>query len=114
MDQINMDQISSNEPKYIVGKNAQDNWKIYKESNQNDTIFHLDKFSSPYVIVNIPLSELTMDQITTAATMCKSKSKYKNIPGIGVMYTPISNTILGSKVGSFHINSNHKTKVVYV
>ena len=29
---------------YRVGKNAIDNWKIYKESNQTDTIFHLDKF----------------------------------------------------------------------
>lgn len=99
---------------YRVGKNATDNWKIYKESSHFDTVFHLDKFSSPYVIVNVPINELTMEQIMTAATLCKSKTKYKNVPNIGVMYTPIANTVLGLKLGSFIISSNHKTKTIYV
>ena len=100
--------------KYLVGKNAVDNWKIYKESSQTDTIFHLDKFSSPYIIVNVPITDLTNEQIYTAANLCKSKTKYKNIPNLGVMYTSISNTTLGTNVGAFHITSNRKVKVVNV
>ena len=99
---------------YSVGKNAQDNWKIYHESRQTDTIFHLDKFSSPYVIVNISITDLMPEQILTAAQLCKSKSKYKNLSNIGIFYTPISNTKLGDTIGSFVVNSNHKKKLVYI
>jgi hypothetical protein len=99
---------------YLVGKNAADNWRIYKESNLNDTIFHLEKFSSAYIIVNIPMDKMTTEQIANAANLCKSKTKYKNVPDIGVMLTPKSNTKLGNEVGSFIVLSNHKTKVIYV
>ena len=99
---------------YIVGKNKEDNWKIYKESNQNYTIFHLDKFSSPYVIVNIPINDLTAAQINNAAQLCKSNSKYKNLPNLGVMYTSISNTKLGTNIGSFVVTSRRKTKVIHL
>ena len=109
-----MDQHNNIEIKYVVGKNAVDNWKIYKESSQTDTIFHLNKFSSPYVIINVPFKDITNEQIYTAAQLCKSKSKYKNLPNLGVLYTSISNTSLASKPGAFHINSNRKVKVVNI
>ena len=99
---------------YTIGKNAEDNWKIYRESSQTFTIFHLDKFSSAYVIVNVLMEDLTNQQIYTAADLCKSHSKYKNVPNTGVMYTSISNTHLGNKPGAFIVNSNKKVKVVYV
>ena len=117
----------------LVGKNASNNWEIYKLSNlglgsvaentsqvnpargnQIDTIFHLDKFPSPYVIINKPIEELSTELIIFAATVCKSKSKYKNVPNIGVLYTPISNTIIGDKVGSFIIVSNRKKHVIHI
>ena len=34
-----------------VGQNAQDNWNILNQSQQNYIWMHLDKFSSPYVII---------------------------------------------------------------
>jgi len=100
--------------KFLIGKNAENNWEIYKSSSQKDVIFHLDKFSSPYVIVNVSMDDLTPDQIKVAATICKLRSKYKNMKNIGVSYTPISNTILGQDVGSYIIRNNHKKKVIYV
>jgi hypothetical protein len=101
-------------PRFLVGKNAINNWEIYKASNQTDTIFHLDKFSSPYVIINIPITDLTKELIYIASILCKSKSKYKTLPNIGVLYTSISNTILGIKEGSFIINSNHKKNITTI
>lgn len=100
--------------KYTIGKNAEDNWKIYRESSQTHTIFHLDKFSSPYVIVNVAMQDLDNQKIYTAANLCKDNSRYKNIAHLAVMYTSISNTHLGKKPGSFIINSNHKVKIVHV
>ena len=108
--------ITTNEqnPRFLIGKNAEINWQIYKASDGLDTIFHLDKFPSPYVILNIPIELLTKEQINAAALLCKSKSKYKNITNIGIMYTPISNTNLGIRTGEFIIKSNRKKKIIFV
>ena len=100
--------------RYLVGKNAENNWNIYRASERSDTIFHLDKFSSPYVIVNVPITELTTEQIYMAAYLCKLKSKYKSYNNIGVLYTSISNTSLGNEIGSFNIKSTGKKKVIHV
>lgn len=97
-----------------IGKNAANNWEIYKSSKGSDTIFHLDKFPSPYVIINKPIDELSTPIIEFLAKLCKSKTKYKNVPNIGVLYTLVSNTTLGVKIGSFIINSNRKKNIIHV
>jgi predicted ribosome quality control (RQC) complex YloA/Tae2 family protein len=96
------------ETKYLVGKNARNNWQIYGESDQTDTIFHLDGQSSPYVIVNKPISELTNEEKIEAASKCKAKSKFKNELKVPVMYTSVDNTYLGKTVGLFIVKSLDK------
>lgn len=98
----------------VFGKNATDNWRIYKAASQTSTIFHLDSFSSPYVIIDIPFVDLDKAQVIKAANLCKSKSKYKNIKNLVVFYTPISNTYLGNTVGTFFIKSSGKKKVISI
>jgi len=100
-------------PTYTVGKNAQNNWDIYRAASQTDTIFHLDNQPSPYVIVSKPVDELTKTEIITAAQLCKAKSKFANT-SITVMYMSISNTYLGEKVGLFYIKSNSKKKTIVI
>lgn len=100
--------------RYVVGKSASDNWTIHRASSQSDVVFHLDKFSSPYVIVNVPLTDLTNDQIRLAAYLCKMYSKHKAHNNLGVLYTPISNTKLAHEVGSFNIVSNKKKRIIYL
>lgn len=106
--------VTTDWPKFLLGKSAENNWQIYKLSDQCDTVFHLDKFSSPYVIVNKELTSLTKEQIHIAAQLCKNGSKYRDVPNIAIMYTPISNTFLGEKLGSFIIRSNHKVNIVKI
>jgi hypothetical protein len=98
----------------LLGKNAENNWTIYKLSDRSDTIFHLEKFSSPYVIINIEIDKLTPEQICMAALLCKSKSKYKALDNIKVFYTPLSNTILGDILGSFVIKNHHKKYIINI
>jgi len=43
---------------YKIGKNSEENWNIYKESEKYYTIFHLYNVSSPYVITNIKMDKL--------------------------------------------------------
>ena len=43
-----------NNIKYYIGENAEDNWDLFeksKEINENYIWFHLNSFSSPYVIM---------------------------------------------------------------
>jgi predicted ribosome quality control (RQC) complex YloA/Tae2 family protein len=94
-----------NEPIYLVGRNAKNNWDIYKKSDELDTIFHLDNNPSPYVIINKPITELTKNEIIHASELCKSKSKFKDHDKVTVLYTSISNTFLGKVIGSFCIKS---------
>ena len=109
-----IDKSNITDTRILLGKNAETNWQIYKASSQTDCIFHLDKLSSPYVIVNIPADMLTTEQIYIIGSICKSKSKHKNVPNISVMYTPISNTMLGNNVGEFIITSNRKKNTVII
>jgi len=110
----NADSSSIIHSRFLLGKNAEHNWDIYKASNPADTVFHLDKFPSPYVIINVPIDNLTKEQIYVAALLCKSKSKYKKMANIDILYTSISNTHLGTKSGSFIIDNNHKKLMINV
>ncbi len=88
------------------GKNKTENWKIFDEANQTDTLFHLEHFPSCYVIINKSIDELLIDEINTCATICKDRSKYKMT--VKVFYTQISNLDKGDKEGVIIIKSNRK------
>lgn len=109
-----MDVSSISKARFLLGKNADSNWSIHRASDPNDTIFHVNKLSSPYVIINIPIEKLTKEQALTAAILCKSKSKHKNSPNLEILYTPISNTRLGDVPGLFIIKSESKKKILHV
>lgn len=98
---------------YYVGTNAEDNWNLYRASSQSFTIFHLDKFSSPYVVIDQEIDNLNQKHLNLASLICKYYSKYKNVPNINIMYTPISNTSLGDTIGSFIVKNNKKKKVYH-
>ena len=109
-----MDISSVAQARFLLGKNAESNWNIYKASEQTDTIFHVDKLSSPYVIVNVPVDDLSREQISAAAILCKSKSKHRLHHDLEILYTPISNTYLGDKLGMFIIKNNNKKKIIKI
>ncbi len=109
-----IDTTSIADARFLLGKNADSNWSIHKASEPSDTIFHVNKLSSPYVIVNVPIDKLTKEQISAAAILCKSKSKHKSCPALEILYTPISNTYLGDVPGLFIIKSESKKKLIRV
>ena len=82
---------------YEVGKNAEDNWRIVKESEDNWLWFHLNSFPSAHLVIkdeNPPT-----EYILKAANIIKNNSKYKHIKNIKIVYTHIKNLRLGEKVG---------------
>jgi len=94
------------------GKSAKHNWDIYKESDELDTVFHLHNLTSPYVIIDVPINELTDEQILECSILCKNKSKHKHLNRLDVMFTSISNTKIGKVIGSFIILDERQVKFI--
>lgn len=97
-----------------IGKNAKDNWKIYSELSQNGTIFHLEKFSSPYVTIDRNINELDKQTIIFLSSLCKDHSKYRGLSNVSVLYTSKSNTKLGDRLGEFVVKSNRLKMTILV
>jgi predicted ribosome quality control (RQC) complex YloA/Tae2 family protein len=98
-----MKEICINDIIYKIGKNANDNTKLIKDSNINWYWFHLDKFPSCHVIVC--KDEITIDEINNAGNLVKENSKYK-FKNIGINYCKVDNLIHGKEPGSVYFKSN--------
>lgn len=91
---------------FIIGENAQDNWNLLSSSKQQWIWFHLDKFSSPYVILTESLKDLKnntyekswREYIVKAGLLCKENSKHKNNK-VKIIYTNVKNVSKGTSVG---------------
>jgi predicted ribosome quality control (RQC) complex YloA/Tae2 family protein len=89
---------------YYIGENAKDNWNLLqnvkKELNGLNWIwFHLDNFSSAYVVLCATKKESTKQSIIRGAQLCKEHGKYRDVPKISVIYTEVKNVKRAEKVG---------------
>ena len=106
-----MKQIEYNNIQYIVGQNAQDNWNIfdnYLSINPLYIWFHLNSFSSPYVIMCCTLCDLKENPdynnyLQYGATLCKQYSKYTYLNDLKIVYTSLKNLHKGNKIGEIII-----------
>jgi predicted ribosome quality control (RQC) complex YloA/Tae2 family protein len=104
-----MKEIINQETTYWIGRNAQDNWDIIKESKEKWVWIHLDKFPSGHVIICKDSDTVTDEEIIYGCNICISHSKYKNMQNMSVVYCEIKNLTLGEDVGSVYFKSNRKT-----
>lgn len=93
-----------------LGKNAEDNWKLFREAKQTDYWLHLDKFPSGHAFIESDDQEL----INRAASLVKEHSKVKKLNRIKVVYCRKSNLKLGTSVGEVIIKSHKKCKYIFV
>lgn len=100
---------------YIIGQNAQDNWNIldlYKKENDKYIWFHLNSFSSPYVIMCSSLDNLEISEINNylyfGAELCKNNSKYRNLPNLKIIYTSLKKLTKTNKIGEVIISGKKK------
>ena len=91
----------------IIGQSASDNWRIIQKSSPDDIWFHNKSFPGCHVIIRD--EEPDADRLMEAASICKSNSKYR-FKNMKISYTPVSNLLLGTAVGSVHFVSNRKVK----
>ncbi len=101
----------------IIGSSASENWTIFSNSKPHHICFHLSSFPSCYVILETDgqISEYpTIETITKAALICKTNTKYKNVPNIKIDYTFCGNIIKGGKVGEIIYKSKRQVKQVKI
>ena len=80
-----MKKVEYNDITYVIGENAQDNWDIldlYKKENNKYIWFHLNSFSSCYVIMCSTINDIDKSQINNylyyGAELCKNNTKYRS------------------------------------
>jgi predicted ribosome quality control (RQC) complex YloA/Tae2 family protein len=97
-----------------IGKSAKENWKLLDDSHPNDIWFHLDKVSSPYVILESKNSEdIPQHIIYECAKLCKSHSKQKNLTSSSIIYCSVGNIKKAKAVGSVNLIKPCSTIKVY-
>jgi predicted ribosome quality control (RQC) complex YloA/Tae2 family protein len=88
-----------NKTKFIVGRNAQENWRIISKADKNYYWFHLSDIPSSHVIIEIDV-EPTQEELNFALEVCKSQTfRNKESKDVSYICTQVKNLKLGSKPG---------------
>lgn len=81
--------------KFLIGKNANDNFAIIDQSNENDLWFHISDAPSCHVIACIHEHNINKKDlryvIKQGSVICKKHSKYKSKQNVEIVYTRIKN-----------------------
>jgi len=91
-----------------IGENAQENWDLIDNSNDNWYWFHLKSFPSAHVVLHC--DEPTNEQMIEAANYCKLATKYRNLKNLKVSVCKIKNIKKANKIGSVNFVSNRQVK----
>uniref|UniRef100_A0A6C0EBF0 NFACT RNA-binding domain-containing protein n=1 Tax=viral metagenome TaxID=1070528 RepID=A0A6C0EBF0_9ZZZZ len=98
----------------FCGQNAQENWDIISDSEQNDIWFHLEDNPSPHVVLKTQgkkMCNIDKKIIYYCACVCKENSKFAKMNTVKMIYTEIKNVTKGEEVGSVHTKKVKKMKV---
>ena len=104
-----MPQYSFNGTNFIVGKDAEDNWKIILEAYKDYYWVHAEGVPSAHVIIEI--DEPLQEEFQYACDLCKKHSKIKN-KAVKFVTTQVSNIKLGSKAGEVYFKDNTKRVIL--
>ena len=93
---------------YLVGKNAEGNFKIIDMAEPNDIWFHIDGSPSSHIIARMKDNKITKKQknsiIIQGSLLCKKFSKCKCSIQKTIIYTEVKNVrkteIIGSVIAS--------------
>jgi predicted ribosome quality control (RQC) complex YloA/Tae2 family protein len=95
---------------YVIGKTAEDNWKIISEAYKDYYWVHADNVPSSHIIIEIddPLDE----EIQYACKLCKAHSKKIKNSSTKFVLTQVKNLKFGSTPGEVNFKDSSKVKTV--
>ena len=102
--------IEYNKTWFVVGKSAEENWKIILDAEKDYYWIHASDVPSAHVIIEIdkPLDE----EIQYACQLCKSQTKKIKDFSIEYVVTQVKNIKLGSKAGQVYFRDTSKVSIV--
>jgi predicted ribosome quality control (RQC) complex YloA/Tae2 family protein len=95
---------------FVVGKSAEENWKIILQADKNYYWVHADGIASAHVIIEVddPLDS----ELQYACQLCKEQTKKIDNYSVKYIVTQVNNIKLGSKPGEVYFRDNLKTKII--
>jgi predicted ribosome quality control (RQC) complex YloA/Tae2 family protein len=102
--------IEYNKTLFVVGKSAEENWKIILDAEKDYYWVHASDVPSAHVIIEIdkPLDE----EIQYACQLCKTQTKKIKDVSIEYVVTQVKNIKLGSKAGQVYFRDTSKVSIV--
>lgn len=91
---------------FNIGENAQDNFDMLDNADEEDEWFHAQGQSSCHVIAkisNLPLNKKQLRQIITqGALLCKTNSKYAYMSDLAIIHTRVKDVKKSEIVGTVY------------
>lgn len=98
--------IEFNKTWFVVGKSAEENWKIISEADKDYYWVHADGVPSSHIIieVDVPLTE----ELKYACELCRLQTKKIKNSSVKFVATQVKNIKFGSKPGEVYFKDNKK------
>lgn len=103
--------------RYIVGQNAQDNFDIIDDADENDYWFHVQNEPSCHVICELSKISTQLNKkqlryvLKQGSIICKQHSKYNSMPETTIVYTQIKNVAKTNIIGQVSV-ANSKVIII--
>ena len=97
---------------FVVGKSAEENWKIISEAEKDYYWVHSENSPSAHVIIEIDV--IQADEIKYACQLCKINSKKIKESQNKYVMTQIKNIKFGSKPGEVYFKDISKVQTILI
>ena len=86
---------------------------MYKKENDKYIWFHLNSFSSGYVIMCSTVNDIDKSQLNDylyyGAELCKNNTKYRNLKNLKIIYITLKKLFLTDTIGEVIISGKNNT-----
>ncbi len=102
--------VEYNGTSFVVGRSAEENWKIISEAEKDFYWVHADNVPSAHIIIEIdkPLD----DEIQYACQLCRLQTKKIKNSSVKFVITQVKNIKFGSKPGEVYFKDNSKLTLI--
>jgi predicted ribosome quality control (RQC) complex YloA/Tae2 family protein len=105
-------QVKNKDITFIVGRSAEENWKIISNADKDYYWVHADSVPSSHIIIEI--DKPLLEDIQYACELCKNQTKKIKSSSIQYVYTQVKNIKFGSKPGEVYFRDNSKVQTISV
>lgn len=102
--------VINNGTSFVVGRSAEENWKIISEADKDFYWVHASSVPSAHVIIEIdkPLDE----ELQYACELCRNQTKKIKGSSIKFVVTQVKNIKFGSKPGEVYFKDDKKLQFI--